>query len=448
MTSIETVSAARGRILRLALPVMVEMLLHTLVWIVDTAMVGRLGADALSAVGLGGQIYWTVLFTCAAIGVGTTALVARCTGSGDHGQGRFIAGQALGLSILVGLIIWAAGRFIIPFVYSVSGFGPQVISMGLGYGRTIWMGAPLSIVAFAVCGIQRATGDTRTPLIAAGAGNLLNIILDYGLVFGRLGLPAMGVQGAAVASLCAQILTFAVAAGSLIAREHWARPYPEDIVPLRPVQCWRIIRISVPAGFETILLDGARVLSLFIIAVLGTVSFAAFQVTIATESLSFMPGYAFAVAASILVGQSLGAGNVDRARGDVRLCVQMALWVMCAAALLFLLIPGVLVSFFTTDPDVRALATRALRISAVIQPAIAISDVYRGTLRGAGDTVTPLRITVVGSWVVRIPLMILAIRVGGLGLSAAFLIMAIEWWVKCWLMVLAFRKGRWAKTTV
>ncbi|MGE5584750.1 MAG: MATE family efflux transporter [Bacillota bacterium] len=432
----------------LAWPAIAEMVLHMFVWIVDTAMVGRLGARALSAVGLGGSVYWTCTWIFAAIGTGIQAMVAHAVGARDArkaavsaGQG-LLAGFALGAALAGGVIVAA------PWVYRLTGFTQDVSSPGIEYMRIVGAGALLFIPLQVGSAILRGSGDTRTPLYITIVTNSVNLVGDYVLIFGVLGFPALGVRGAAIATLVAHVAGGLLTLGVIFRRNGAVHIRAGDVVRLDVPILRSMVRLGVPAGAEEALMNGSRLVSSFIIAALGTTAFAANQVTVAAESLSFMPGYGFAVAAGILVGQSLGARRADRAVQVGYRCLRYSVAVMGSVGLAFFLVPHLIIRVFTNDAEVIRVASVCLRIAAFEQVFIGMTDTLCGSLRGAGDTRTALRITATGTWLVRMPLVVLAIHVLHLGLPAVWVITCLDWAARSALAARHFRAGRWQEVRV
>ncbi|MDP2871458.1 MAG: MATE family efflux transporter [Bacillota bacterium] len=424
------------------MPAIGEMVLHMGVWAVDTAMVGRLGAVPLSAAGLGGQLYWTLTFVFA-LGTGAFALVARHTGAGEPHRAREVTATSIGLAALLGLgltvTVWTIG----PVVFRISGIDPAVTASALVYMRITSLAATMLSIHWIGNSIIRATGNTRVPLLITLLVNGLNLVGDYALIFGRLGCPALGLAGAAWASAAAQavggLLTMAFLAwGPTAARLRW-----REVFRWRGALVRQLARLSAPAGLETLLMDGARALNLFVIGGLGAVAVAGHQVTSVAESLSFMPGYGFATAAGIIVGQQLGAGRPREARDGAGAAWRMGAGFMTLAGVAFLAAPAALVGVFTSDPEVVRAAARLIMIAAVAQPFIGTTEIYTGALRGAGDTRSPLLITAIGAWGVRVPVTVVAIRVLGMPIAAAWWAMVTEWVVRSVLVTMVFRRGRW-----
>ncbi|MFO8059938.1 MAG: MATE family efflux transporter [Bacillota bacterium] len=432
----------RSQIMSLAWPAIGEMCLHMMAWIVDTAMVGRLSAAALSAVGLGGQVYFSVIFFPGAIGIGITALVARRKGAGQTQAAAHIAQQGLILALVLGIAAVVAILLITPHLYTLVGFSGEVAALGQEYLGILAVGGVFFLPKIAASGAMRGLGDTRTPLYVTIITNVLNVLGDYLLIFGRFGFPEMGVGGAALALVVAQGVGAATALFVLFRRRD-VQLKVSSLLRVHTPTIKRIVTLSFPAGLETLMRDGARTVSTLFIASMGTVAMAAQQVTVAAESLSFMPGYGFAIAASILTGQSLGAGNTRAAEESTRHASLLAVYTMGGMGVLFLLFPTQLIALFTDDPEVINLGAWCLRVAAVTQPAVGVADVYVGSLRGAGDTRSAMYVSGIVSWAVRVPLILLVVHVLNLSLVAVWVVVLIEQTLRaaaaCWI----YRRGRW-----
>jgi len=438
-------AASRRRILQLAWPAVCQSSLDMFVWMADTAMVGRLGAVALSAVGLGGHLAFTVLFVVGALGIGTMAIVARCAGAGEPENAGRAVGQGLLIGTVAGLAVAAALYAAAPWIYAVSGLGPDVAVEGVAYLRIVAPAMAFLIPGRVAAGALRGSGDTRTPFLVTGFANLLNLVGDYVLIFGYAGFPRMGVRGAALAAsvslgLSGVAFVLLLARGGPLVRPTWRG----GLVNLSFMR--RLVCLSIPAGLEEALLDGARTVVLFVVAALGKVPLAAMQVAIAAESLSFMPGYGFTIASSILAGQHLGAGRREAARQDTWQAVAIAACVMGSIGVLFLLFPRQIVSVFTTDPAVVALAAPCLWVAAFAQPMMAVTEVLAGAYRGAGDTRFPMYLAAVGGWVVRIPLTMLVVYFWRMTIVEVYWIMVLDWACRGAVAAYFFSRGRWMTT--
>ncbi len=437
----------RSEIFALAWPAILEMTLHMLAWVVDVAMVGRLGAEALGAVSLGGQIFFAAAFFLGSIGVGMTALVARRWGAGDTEAASRAASAGLFSSILLGIVAAISLYLVAPSVFALSGFGRSAMTSGISYLRFSAPAALFMVPTFAVNGIMRGTGDTRTPLMVTVIANVINIVGDYLLIFGIGIFPEMGVAGAALAFSISQMIAAAFAFYALSMR----RRIHLDLQSILHPDRWtlkRLLILSLPAGISVLLMDSARTITTFIIAAEGEVVLAAHQVAMTTEALSFMPGYGFALAAGVIVGQSLGAGLTERARVGTTECARLAVMVMGSVGVLFFIIPRELVSLFSADPTLVPLAAACLRIGAFAQIPVALGEVLAGSLRGAGDTRSGMVVAALGSWGMRVPLTWFIIVHLGLSLVYVWMALVVEWIIRTGVLFIIYRKGQWMQVDV
>jgi putative MATE family efflux protein len=332
--------------------------------------------------------------------------------------------------------------------YIMSMFDPevQVAQLSVMFLRIVAFSMPLAGVMFVCNAALRGAGDTRTPLLIMLLVNGINIALSWVLINGRFGVPALGVGGAAWGMMASRLLGGVVVLLILIKGRGVLRisrvPRPDCSI------MWRIIRIGAPTGAELFIFQAALVLSSKFIAGLGTVAYAAHNVVINAESISFLPGFGFAIAATTLVGQNLGAQDVPRARRSGNEAVLQAALFMGCMGILFVLLPQVFLGILTRDQAVVDAGVTPLRMVGIVQPLLAANFVYAGALRGAGDTVRPLLIKLISPWFVRLPLTLLLMFVFDFGLNGAWLALSIDlglqgvlgWWF--------FRRGRWEQIRV
>lgn len=431
------------QIMLLAGPAILEMLMHTLVWTADTAMVGRLTPADIAAVNLGAHMMFTIAAIFGALGTGATAMVARYIGARENFKAQQTASQAMGLSILVGLVIATCGILLARPIFQRLISDPQVISLGTEYTRIVYIGAYFLIPQMVGNAIIRGTGNTFVPFLSAVVANVFNIAADYVLIFGKLGFPAMGSQGAAIATGTAQILGAAVTFYYLFRGTGIIRLSLRKLFSFERESVRSLVKLSIPAGLEVTMNEGSRLVSSFWIAQLGTVAYAAHSLAVAGESLSFMPGYGFAVAAATLVGQRLGAGNPEEADRSAKRSVLFAVLLMGSVGVLFFTLPDQIMRLFSTNQDAVYLAARSIRIGAFEQIPIGIAMVLSGALKGAGDTSGPFRISLITNLCIRLPLIFLAVFVFRLPLTVVWMISVTQYVVEALLMTARYRKGKW-----
>ena len=450
--------------IKLALPSIMEMFLHTLLGIADTAMVGVLGGYAIAAISITDNPLMLIIAVFGALSVGTTALVARFIGAKNYTNAENTILQSLFLSGIMAFVFTGLGLLLSNTIVKLMGAEPEVFPYAVKYMRIVLLGLPGLIITFIMSGALRGSGDTRTPMVVNGISNILNIIGNFLLIFESrtvsLSLPFLenniklfmpgagfGVTGAAIATTTGRyIATFLILRILFSSKGKYNLDFRDFKIDKDIIR--RIFKIGLPAAGEQLLYRSAQLAFFRIVASLGTVMIAAHKITITAESLSFMPGWGFALAATTLVGQYLGANDKDNAKVGGYTSGYMAVTIMSVLGILFFFFPEFFIRIFTDDPEISYYAVICLRIVAVAQPFLAVAMVFAGALRGAGDTKTVLIATGLTSWVIRVGLgYFLAITLG-YGLVGAWIAMVLDFAIRGITFLLLFKKGDWQNIEV
>ena len=441
-------SASSSRVLGLTWPVFVENLLQTGVGAVDTLMVSMLGTAALAGVGTSVVLLFVVQSSIMAVALGGSVLVSHAVGARDGSLLRRSAGQALVLGLMLSVVLIVPGTVFAEQFVGLLGPEDEVLRIGTDYMRVTMATSVGLVMMFVMGGILRGAGETRMPMYAGVAMNVINVPLSFVLIFGALGFPELGPVGSAWGAAVARFvgagwLFYVLWRGSrgvsISGRGHWS--FEAGIVT-------RILRIGVPSMLEQLMMSLSMLVFTAMVISLGTAVYAAQRITFQILSFGWMPGFAFAVAATTLTGQALGAGQPAVA---VR-----ATWVATTYATLFMTLFSVAVYFFsgpiagiyTDDPQIKALAGEAMRILALALPVFALTFVIQGGLRGAGDTRFPMWVTGVSSWAVRLPA---AWYVGihlEFGLAGMYWIFLMETLLRLSVTVWRYQVGRWKEMAV
>ncbi len=435
-------------IIRLALPVALENVLHMAVFIVDLIMVGRLGTVPVAAVGLAGALGFIIAMIFTALNVGTTALVARNFGAKQKDEARKVAGQSLLITLIFGV---AVSPFIFYFADNIlvlMSAEENVVSLGSQYLKIVLSFFIFRLIILTGASIFRGAGDTKTPMLITLVMNCVNILFNWLLIFGIWIFPRMEVAGAAWATSIAYTVGASLIIYQLFSRKSILTISLKHIVDVNISIIKRILRISLPATLDASLTQMGYLFFIKIVTMLGTVSLAAHQIAIRIEALSFMPGFALGVATTTIVGQSLGANKPDLARLSMRKNCQIALALMGFFAFIFLAFAEPMAKMFHPDPDVLALSALCVMIAAIEQPALAIYMVYAGGLRGAGDTFSPMIVTIVGTLCFHLPAAYVFGIVLGWGLAGIWFGAAIDWILRAIAVYILFRLGRWKKIKI
>jgi putative MATE family efflux protein len=431
-------------ILQLALPAVVENLLQTVVFFADTVMVGWLkDPAALAAVGLGSTLFYLLMTLFGALAVSATALVARAWGAGNRERATQVGGQAIMLTLLLsGLGLALLYPFATQYM-QLMGAEADVVALGSRYARIVLLSSILNYPMMVANGIMRGAGDTRTPMWNTLVMNIWNLIVSFVLIFGVAGLPALGVDGAAWGTSTARMIGGLLAVASLLGGRTVIRLDWRSFFQWNGRIVKRILELAIPTAVEGSVAQSGYLLFTRMVASLGTSTLAAHQIALRVESLSYMPSLGLAVAATTLVGQALGAENPKLAEASVKRTLLFSLIFNGLLGLIFVIFARPIVSIFGATPDVLALASLALMIAAAELPALGIDMILAGGLRGAGDTRTPMIVTLVGVLLFRLSLVYLLAIQWGWGLAGVWWGTAIDWTIRALLLWILFLRGRW-----
>src|SRR6185503_8697768 len=399
------IAQIRKSVLTLALPVTVSSLLQRTEGIAAVFLVGGLGATSIAAVGLGQLLAFMATTLVSGLSVGANVLVAQLWGARRTKDVGEAATHLLGLAAIVSCTLMALGWSLNRVIMELLGAENDVITLALPYSNLIFLVIPCAIFLQVLSSIMQGTGDTRTPMYALIAVNLLYLSIAYPLIYGLWGLPALGITGAAVAT--------GLAEGIGVAYLLWAcRKIFKTSLHVRRDLLRSTWQIGASVSGERMFQQAGILLYTKIVLVYGTVTYAAHQVGLSIESLSFLPGYGFAIASA-------------------------------AMGVLFFFFPYLLLRAFTNDEAVVELGTVFLRIVAILQIPLALTMVLAGSLRGAGDTRFIMFTTTIGMWGVRLPLAIIAGPWLALDVLFVWTAMIADWTVRMGLLLWRYRSERW-----
>ena len=427
----------------LAWPVILSQVLASAVSLIDIAMLGRLGPNTLAAVGYVTQFFWLSHAVLMAVGVAGVALMARAIGGGDPARARAALGGCLAVALAVSTaiagIVLAAPRPILGLLNA----SPDVIETALPYLRLMMLSTLLFAVSITLESGFRAARDTRTPLWIALVVTLVKTLLNALLIFGLGGLPALGLVGAGLATLAAQLVAIALLVGA--SRRSELRPALgfglRDLARAR-AELGAVARIATPAVLERVVLNLALMDYFALLGHYGASALAAYTVGVRMMSFSWIPGIGFSAAAATLVGHALGARDPGAATRAGWRAVRFAMTVSVVLGIAFALARGPIARLFTDDPGVLAALGPFMLTLALTQPLLGLHFTLSGALRGAGDTVSPLLAAAIGNWAFRVPLAYAFTRLD-LPVLWMWLALVFDHVARAaWVMV-AFARGRW-----
>ena len=439
----------------LSWPAILEQLMGTLVSYVDTAMVGVLGKASTAAVSINGPPIWLIGGILAGVGVGYSVQAANNVGAKNHARVRQCAIQALLAVLVVGGFFLFLMELLGGAIPRWLGAEPDVLPLATRYMRLYVLGMPGHTALYILSAVLRCTGDTKSPLLLNSACNVMNIIMNFFLIYSTreislfgctLTVPGagMGVGGAALASACAMNLAGLAMVVVVIRRFKLFAPKSGDSLKPDPIMIRSALRLGLPYIAERSSVNLGQIAMTAVVASIGTAALAANHVATTAEGLCYLPAYGISFAATALVGQAVGARNKEDARayGALSGVIGFLLCVLTGAALFLAAEP--LASLFSNDAEVIALTAQVLRIVSVCEPFFALSIVLSGALRGANDTRCPMVICLVCMWVVRMVLALILVFGFHMGLPGVWIAMAADLIARGILCALRWRSEKWA----
>lgn len=431
-----------GLIFRFALPMIIGNVFQQLYNIVDSIIVGKfLGTEALAAVGASFPIFYTLIAFVIGIGSGATTVISQYFGARDYEKVKLAVGTIYIFMFTAGIILMITGITFSHQIFSMLKIGDDVMPQAISYFNIYMIGMVAFFGFNGTASVLRGLGDSKTPMIFMALSTFSNIVLDLLFVV----VLKWGIAGAAWATVIAQTGAFVSAIFYLNRRDHLIHFSIKSLI-FNKLVFLQSIRIGLPTGFQQTFVALGMMALIRIINNFDTVVLAAYTAASRIEALAAMPSMNLASALSAFVGQNLGAGHIDRIKKGVWATLKMAWTISITVMILVIFLGDQLMYLFNNDPDVIRHGKEYLIIVCSFYVVFSSMFVLHGMLRGAGDTLIPMFITLISLWIVRIPFaIILSSHLGETGI----------WWSipAGWMVGLAgtwiyYKTGMWKKKKI
>ncbi len=431
----------------LATPMVLEMLMESLFSIVNVFWVTRLGSDAVATVGLTESMLSLVFAVAMGVSMSATAMVARRIGEKDERGAAVAGGQAVLLGVVGGLLMGLPTFFLAPKLLEWMGGSPQLVAAGWKYAAITFGANVVVLLLFLNNGIFRGAGDASAAMRVLWMSNLINLVMDPCLIFGLGPFPELGLTGAAVSTL--------VGRSCGVAYQFWMLTNGKGRITLKrsdfrivPDVILSLIRVSITGILQFAIAHTSWIALVRMISTFGSIALAGYTIGIRIFIFVILPSWGLSGAAATMVGQNLGAKKPERAQKAVFLTAFYNAVFLGVVALTFIFIPGVLVSMFTSDAAEAAFAIDCLRIIGYGAVAYAFGMVMVQAFNGAGDTVTPTLINVIGFWVLEIPIAYLLAFHAGWEVKGVFASIPIAEACITLMGLTMFLRGSWKTRTI
>ena len=406
-------------------------------------MVGMVSVSALAAVGMSMQFMMIINVLMTLYVVGGNALISRFIGQGRKRRASALLYSLGVFAAVLSVFVTFGGYTGSEYIYSLMGAEADVVHQGSLYFKIISLGIVVIFIDTLLYNALSAAGDTKNSLYIKLISTAINAFLNYVFIFGHYGFDAMGIEGAAYATVISY--SFNVAAYYMLIK----KPHSKlNIIPIiRVKDLIRVWNVGWSAALDRGISSMSFLVFVAIIAAYGTQELAGYQVGLRIEGIAFMPGFGFAIAAMALVGQNLGSKDKQSAYNMGIISGRIAYMFMGSVGIFLILFPEYLVGFFTKDKATIAVASYYLILVGLAQIPLAIMFVYSGALRGAGATKTTLKVNVFSLWFFRVIPSYIAYKMG-YGIVVIFIIMNIETLLKGIIYMYIYKKRLWLNTKV
>lgn len=393
----------RRAVLLLAVPMVLELVLESTFAVVDIWFVARLGPSAVATVGLTETFLFLLYAICTGLAMAVTAVVARRVGEGDREAAAVSAAQAVWIALLASLPFAVVGAVWARELLQLMGADAWTLTHGVRYLQWMLGGNAVIMLLFVCNAVFRGAGDAAVAMRVLWLANGLNIVLDPILIFGFGPVPALGVEGAAIATVIGRGAGVAMQLWILLRGSRHIRVAASRLAP-DAATLWAVVRTSLGGIGQMIVAMTAWIFLMRILAAIGSEAVAGATIAIRLTMFTLMPAWGMSNAAATLVGQNLGAGEPGRAEAAVWRIGWYNMAFTVAVSVLFFLAPRALIGIFTDEQAVIDVGAQWLRILSYSYFVYGWWMVSVQAFNGAGDTVTPTKINLVFFWLVQIPL--------------------------------------------
>lgn len=433
----------------MAWPAMLSFMLTNVIDLIDVAFVGRLGRVSIAAYGYSAQYLHLVNMLIQSVGIGAVALMSRAIGAQAPARARAALAGSVGVAMLVAVLAVVLAWAVPGWLLGALDAREDVSAHAVPYFRISFLSTLVYSISFSFESAFRAYKMTRVPMKITAVVALVKLTTSYGLIFGELGLPELGLVGAAWATVAAHTAgsLLYLAAARTANREGLAMTFGLSEARSAKDSARDVLAVSLPAMGERFVMSLALLTYFALLSDYGTAAVAAYAIGVRLLAFSWVPGLSFSAAASTFVGQALGAGDPEGARRSGLRAVRLAVMIMSVLGVVCLVARGPLARAFTNDAQVVAELMPFMMMLAIAQPLMGAHFTLGGVLRGAGDTVTPLYAAALGNWGLRVPLAYAYSKLLALSLPWVWSALLCDHAARTVINGIAFLRGRWAERT-
>lgn len=433
-------------LLRLAIPIIIANIFQSAYLLIDAFWVGRLGGAAVAAVSVSTPVSFLTISLGAGLAIAGSTLIAQYVGAKNQQMVNHVAAQTLLMVVLVSVVLGTAGYIAAPHILRLMGVSPEVYAGALGFMRISFIGLVFNFTFFVFQSIMRGIGNASLPVYIVFGTVVLNFLLDPFFIFGWGPIPAMGVKGAALATLATQSIAAIVGMIILFRGKHLIHIRKKDLVP-DPAYIKRAFLIGFPASIEQSMRALGITVMTFLITSFGTLAVASYGVGSNVLQVVMIPAMGLSMSISTLVGQNIGAGQIDRAAKIGRLGATLGFWILTGiGVIVFFLAQHIIAFFVPEDQNVIREGAIFLRTMSLAWGFIGIQLCLTGVLRASGNMVIAMVLTLVSQWVLQFPLAYVLGKHTSMHIHGLWWAFPISNVIIALITMAVFAKGDWKKS--
>ncbi|WP_372994485.1 MATE family efflux transporter [Lutispora sp.] len=427
MTEKYDIKLINKRIISMILPVAFEGVLQMSAGLVMMGFIGRIDVIAVSALGISQRITQMVWALFKGITTGASVFVSQYYGAKEPEKMKHVIQQTI-ISVVILVLLLQAGIYVFSSdLLRIFDPSPELLDSANTYIRTVSFGLPFLAVMLVIGGVLQGMGNAKTPMIITMIMNIINIVLGYLLIFGNLGFKPMGIKGAAIATALSQVAACMIGLYVLLNKNGILNSYlNKDFFRIDLAQIKSVYRVGLPTSMESMFWQLAAIILTRSILTYGETAFAAHQLGLQAESISYMPSVGFGIAATAFIGQALGAGDKKLAKIYLKQIMKGSMAITSISVTILVFFPKTMMALLTDNPEVISLGAIYLILMGLVQMPQNASHVLVGAMRGAGYTNIPMLVAGTGLWGIRVPFTLVVVYLLKLPIVGIWVVMCID----------------------
>lgn len=435
-------------VLSMGLPSMLGFGIGNIYDLIDMFWLSRLGPEPVAAITILGPSLWVLHSANTIVGVGSVAIISRRYGEKDIIETEMSIKETIILKLLAGIFFGIIGFIFTPFILNLLGAKGEVLEAGIVYGRIIFAGMGFNFATYSIFTALRGTANPNIAMTIMFALSGLNMLLDPFMIFGWWIFPAMGVAGAAWATVIAYAVAFLTGLVILYMGKGNVRLHFRNARPVRWQTMWQILKIGLPSAIGQVSFSLARLVIMPMITIFGTAVVAAYGVSQRVSSLGITLLVGIGLGLSALIGHNLGAGKLDRARKTADQAILLSTGIMTALGIITFIFAAPIMRIFFRDPDIVGYGVSILRILAIGFPFLGLSLMMENVYTGAGENRPAMIYYILQAWCMEIPGVYLTTQILHLDQNAVWWTMTATIIISVLAFYLYFRRGKWLHVKV